>query len=274
LNADKDVARLRERLAAALQSMPQGQTAAALGVDPKTLLNWRKGVSSPPADKLMLLAKIAGYPTSWFFNEAEQAVRQAYFGNSDLTYAEMLNQPTTFKDLGLLPADEEHPQKAQPLVLPSRQSASPPGSVILPVLDVEAAAGAGRFEAEFKKIDEVAFPNAWLRKLGANPRKSEFIRVLPRSDSMMPTLAPGAQLRVDRAQTDTPQRTAAERRRNPADIFVFNHSDDGVRVKRIEALKNGLLLISDNAQFYPPEFVGSFDALTVHGKVVWWDNRL
>ncbi|QLP98913.1 MAG: hypothetical protein HZY79_15750 [Rhodoblastus sp.] len=57
-------------------------------------------------------------------------------------------------------------------------------------------------------------------------------------------------------------------------MFVFIWQGD-LRLKRLLRQPGEQLTItSDNATLYPPEIVPAHAALTVLGRVIWWDNRL
>ena len=212
------------RLNEVLDAVPVGETARKLDVDPKTLLNWRNGKTSPRADELISLAKLTGKHPAWFLGGEEPA---------------------------------------------------PDDLARIPVLDVQAAAGFGNFSDLVRELDTINWPRPFLRKLGANPSKTESLRA--KGDSMSPTIEDGALILIDRSQRDLPPpRAAGKRGRRAPDIFVFIQGDD-LRIKRIERLpKDWLALISDNFALYPPELVEAADAgrVKIIGKVVWWDNRL
>nr|WP_298424047.1 S24 family peptidase [Rhodoblastus sp.] len=157
----------------------------------------------------------------------------------------------------------------------------PPGTVIVPVLDVHASAGPGRVADVVRAEAEFAFPLYFLRRLigdRASSAKLESLRA--HGDSMAPTIANGALLIVDRSQRDLPQPVKnGPKTRRPlanAPIFVFYQGED-LRLKRLRPVNEKLVaVISDNIEEYPVEIVqpGADGALKIIGKVIWWDNRL
>lgn len=73
----------------------------------------------------------------------------------------------------------------------------PDGLMPVPRLDVGAAAGAGAFDGDGRTRAHIAFDRAWLRSIaGGGPGELAIIRV--EGDSMVPTLADGDEILVDR----------------------------------------------------------------------------
>ena len=72
--------------------------------------------------------------------------------------------------------------------------------VMIPVMDVRAAAGSGEHPGLALADGELPFPRAWLRALARGLSRPECIRVA--GDSMEPTIRDGALVVVDRAQTE------------------------------------------------------------------------
>lgn len=156
--------------------------------------------------------------------------------------------------------------------IPSTPASPTPAAetVRISVLDVRAAAGVGSFNDRALEVEAIDWPRAFLRKVRANPRTTDSLRAA--GDSMAPTIETGAFLLVDRSQNELPAPRNGGRPRMP-EIFVFVQGKS-LRVKRIERIDdNWLALISDNYAMHPPEIV-RLGAITIIGKVVWWDNRL
>jgi phage repressor protein C with HTH and peptisase S24 domain len=156
------------------------------------------------------------------------------------------------------------PAASMPAVPANKAARLGSGPVAIPRLAVRAAAGAGAANEGEAAIDDLQFPAAMLRDLGAGrPAALSLVRV--EGDSMQPTLGPGDDILVDGDD-------GAERLREG--IYVLRRDDDTVIVKRV-ALNpaGGIDIRSDN------ESGGSWtnvDPATVHviGRVIWAGRRL
>jgi phage repressor protein C with HTH and peptisase S24 domain len=139
--------------------------------------------------------------------------------------------------------------------------------VAVPRLDVGASAGAGAEAGEERALGEIAFDQAWFRRMriggGASAARLSMIRV--QGDSMTPTLSDGDEIMVDRGD-------AAERLRDG--IYVLR-IDDALVVKRVARNPGGrgISVLSDNPHFPSwPECDPA--AVDVVGRVVWVGRRL
>lgn len=150
--------------------------------------------------------------------------------------------------------------------------------VMVPILDVQAAAGDGRAIEVVKAEAEFAFPFYFLRRLlGDRAGSARLSSLRARGESMEPTIVDGALLIIDETQRELPKvQSAAKMRRSEPDIFVF-FTTDGLRLKRLARIDDDFFaIISDNIHRRPPEvFRPRHDGkITIIGKVIWWDNRL
>ena len=148
---------------------------------------------------------------------------------------------------------------------PARAEQAPPERLVaVPRLDVGASAGPGAEAGEERPEGQIAFDPAWLRRMriGSGDRLS-MIRV--QGDSMVPTLADGDEILVDRGD-------AAERLRDG--IYVLR-IDDALVVKRVAVNPAGhrLSIRSDN-EAYPAWPDCDPAAVDVVGRVVWVGRRL
>ena len=141
-----------------------------------------------------------------------------------------------------------------------------PGQGLRPVprLDVDAAAGAGAFDGDERGGGHIAFDPAWLRRVARGaPDQLSIIRVA--GDSMMPTLADGDDILVDRGD-------AAARLRDG--IYVLR-IEGALVVKRLalNPAARTLSIRSDN-----PSYPGWPDcdpaAVDIVGRVVWTGRRI
>lgn len=143
--------------------------------------------------------------------------------------------------------------------------ASPAGKAglrLIPKLAVGASAGPGAMNDGEALAGKIGFDEKWLRKLGLDPKQLSLIRV--EGDSMLPTLADGDDIMVDRAAATTPVRDG---------IHVIR-MDDVLMVKRLSRGPAGhLSVLSDN-----PAYPGWADVegatVAVIGRVVWAGRRL
>jgi phage repressor protein C with HTH and peptisase S24 domain len=136
--------------------------------------------------------------------------------------------------------------------------------VVVPRLDVGASAGHGAWPGEERARSHIAFDAVWLKRLGAGDvRELSTIRV--EGDSMVPTLADGDEILVDRSD-------AAERLRDG--IYVLR-LDDALLVKRLSVNPSArtLSIASDNPA-YPGWPDCPLSAVAVVGRVVWAGRRI
>lgn len=134
----------------------------------------------------------------------------------------------------------------------------------IPRLNVRASAGPGAaFAGEEVRSGIVGFDERWLRKLaGGSPDGLSMIRV--EGDSMMPTLADGDEIIVNRSD-------ALDRLRDG--IYVLR-VDDLLMVKRVAVAPSGrkVSVRSDNPA-YPAWPDCDLRSLTIIGRVVWGSRR-
>ena len=138
------------------------------------------------------------------------------------------------------------------------------GLQAVPRLDVDAAAGAGAFDGEERGEAHIAFDPVWLRRLARGaPEQLSIIRVA--GDSMVPTLADGDDILVDRGDR-------AERVRDG--VYVLR-MDDALVVKRLAMNPAGrtLTVRSDNPA-YPSWPDCDPAAVEIVGRVVWTGRRI
>src|SRR5689334_12015754 len=134
----------------------------------------------------------------------------------------------------------------------------------VPRLDVDAAAGAGAFDGDERGSGHIAFDPAWLRRVARGaPEQLSIIRVT--GDSMMPVLADGDDILVDRGD-------GAARLRDG--IYVLR-IEGALVVKRLalNPAARTLSIRSDN-----PAYPGWPDcdpaAVEIVGRVVWAGRRI
>jgi phage repressor protein C with HTH and peptisase S24 domain len=131
-------------------------------------------------------------------------------------------------------------------------------TVLIPMLDVAAAAGPGIANAGEAETRPLAFTRAYLRSLGVRPDQAHVL--IATGDSMEPAIANGALLLVDRSK-----------RRIVDDAIYVVSLDGDVRVKRVQRrVEGGLILRSDNKRYADETLdAGAADRLVVEGRVFW-----
>ena len=137
--------------------------------------------------------------------------------------------------------------------------------VSIPRLDLGASAGPGAVDSGESRLGQIGFDAAWLRRIGlggGGPGRLSVIRV--DGDSMIPTLADGDEILVDRED-------GAGRLRDG--IYVLRV--EGVLVvKRLSLGPGGRLSVRSDNDAYPgwPDLDPA--AVDVVGRVVWVGRRL
>jgi len=136
--------------------------------------------------------------------------------------------------------------------------------VRVPRLDVGAAAGAGAIAGEERGVGTLGFSRRFLREAArGDPAALSIIRVA--GDSMLPTLAAGDEILVDRGDAGEALRDG---------IYVLR-VDGALIVKRlaVDAVRRRVAIVSDNKDY--PSWPDCDPAeLAVIGRVVWVGRRL
>lgn len=136
--------------------------------------------------------------------------------------------------------------------------------VLVPQLDVGASAGPGALPGGEAAWSHLAFAPNWLKKLGTgDARQLSIIRV--EGDSMMPTLADGDEILVDRSDAATRLRDG---------IYVLRR-DEALVVKRLALDPSGrrAAIRSDNPA-YPSWPDCDLAEIEVVGRVVWCGRKI
>lgn len=138
------------------------------------------------------------------------------------------------------------------------------GHVAVPQLGIRASAGPGALVGAERPAAQHAFDPAWLRRLGASdPALLSIIRV--EGDSMLPLLADGDEIMVDRADATARLRDG---------VYALR-VEDALMVKRIAVSPEGgrLSVRSDNPA-YPSWPDCDRAAIDIVGRVIWMGRRL
>ena len=133
---------------------------------------------------------------------------------------------------------------------------------LVPKLAVGASAGAGALAEGEALAGKVGFDEAWLRKLGVEPRNVSLIRV--EGDSMQPVLNDGDDIMVDKGAALKPLRDG---------IHVIR-IDGVLMVKRLALAPGGRLSVLSDNPAYPSWPDRDPAEVQVVGRVVWVGRRL
>ncbi|WP_324750845.1 S24 family peptidase [Sphingomonas sp. LY54] len=143
-------------------------------------------------------------------------------------------------------------------------SADAAGHVIVPHLELGASAGPGALPGDERAKSHFAFDSQWLKRLGAGDVRGLSI-IGVEGDSMVPTLADGDEIMVDRSDV-------AGRLRDG--IYVLR-IEDALMVKRLSVnpVARTASISSDNSA-YPSWPDCPLDEIDVVGRVVWAGRRI
>lgn len=136
------------------------------------------------------------------------------------------------------------------------------GLKLVPKLAVGASAGAGALAEGEALAGKVGFDEAWLRKMGVEPRNVSLIRV--EGDSMQPVLSDGDDIMVDKGAALKPLRDG---------IHVIR-IDGVLMVKRLARAPGGRLSVLSDNPAYPSWLDRDPAEVQVVGRVVWVGRRL
>ena len=134
---------------------------------------------------------------------------------------------------------------------------------LIPRLAVGASAGPGALADDEAPVAEIAFDEAWLRRLGAGSDAVTMIRV--EGDSMAPTLNDGDDILVAMHGG-----TAARRR----DGIHVLRMDDALIVKRLAFRPDGRLSVTSDNALYPSYPDVAPESVHIVGHVIWAGRRV
>ena len=134
---------------------------------------------------------------------------------------------------------------------------------LIPRLAVGASAGPGALADDEAPVAEIAFDEAWLRRLGAGSDAVTMIRV--EGDSMAPTLSDGDDILVAmHGGTGTHRRDG---------IHVLR-MDDALIVKRLAFRPDGRLSVTSDNALYPSFPDLAPESVHIVGRVIWAGRRV
>lgn len=155
--------------------------------------------------------------------------------------------------------------------MPGRSNTKRPGGTrglpsrmrLIPRLAVGASAGAGALPDDEAPLAEIAFDEAWLRRLGAGSDAVTMIKV--EGDSMAPTLNDGDDILV------AMHAGAGAHRRDGIHVLRM---DDALIVKRLAFRPDGRLSITSDNALYPSYPDVAPDSVHIVGRVIWAGRRV
>ncbi len=145
----------------------------------------------------------------------------------------------------------------EPISAASIQAIAAAGAVMVPLVDVAFALGAGSLNADKPAVvGTIPLSREWLRNLTTSGPEHVFV-ARGEGDSMVPTILDGDHVIVDRNEQQV---------RHQDRLWALAYGDLGM-IKRVRALPGGRFsLLSDNAAVSPIE--AAADELTIVGRVV------
>lgn len=136
---------------------------------------------------------------------------------------------------------------------------TPEGFISVPKIDIRPSAGAGSLDLyDESEPDIFAFREEWLRRIGVSPKSARLM--VAKGDSMRETINDGDLMIVD----------VSIREFIDEAIYVLVYGGL-VRLKRLQMLRSGLLLLkSDNPRYETEEVpLGEQQELIIGGRVRW-----
>lgn len=117
-------------------------------------------------------------------------------------------------------------------------------------------AGGGSYEVDANPVDTFALPRSWLASLGA-PEAMVFMDVV--GNSMEPGIHDGDMVLIDKSPV----------RCTSGGILAVG-IEDAIYLKRLEQVRDGIRLLSDNPDYAPLELEGDeLNSFYIIGKMVW-----
>ena len=186
-------------------------------------------------------------------DERDRRILAQFFGVSETQLGAPDDQaPARPGRAGRVPVRVSQPHRT----LPARMR-------LIPRLAVGASAGPGALAEDEMPDAEIAFDEAWLRRLGAGSDAVTMIRV--EGDSMSPTLNDGDDILVAmHGGTGTPRRDG---------IHVLR-MDDALIVKRLAFRPDGRLSVTSDNALYPSFPDLAPDSVHIVGRVIWAGRRV
>lgn len=210
----------------------------------------------PPADVLATIHTFLEVNPDFFGKEKGRTAQQPAISREYPTGHSGEPRVTgSGKTGGLKVQDRHHPGFAP---------VAPEGFVLVPRYDVAASMGSGAVIHSEQVVDHLAFRAEWVRtELGTSPKNLILISAI--GDSMEPSLRAGDLLLIDRSVESVKQ-----------DAVYAIAQDGELRIKRIQRLFDGSLIIKSDNPSYEPENLtaGQAERIRIVGRVVWSGRRM
>lgn len=287
-----DVTALASRITALVKA--NGGSSAISRRAPIPLSNLTKymaGKASPPAIATWRIARACGVGIAELFadfesTQSEEEKKSALIGRIQREIAKLGTPSGAASQLGIptvrlrrildgsIKPDDDFLRRLEQLAgldedallgeIASSAVGDDENTVMVPVLDVRAAAGNGEVNHGETVVDMMPFSRRHLKRLNVSPDQVHAIHAA--GDSMSPTIDDGGLVLVD----------ARNRKLVKDGIYALVFGDQA-RIKRVQSHPDGsVTLISDNAGRYPAERLSPADlaGIRVVGRVFWTEKRL
>lgn len=232
-----DADQLKERFNRAIEGIPSAaaRVAEACSVTPQAVSQWKR---TGRIDKkhFAALSDLTGKPLAYWLGEDDPGLGIAFS-----------RRPVSIPAYQIRGVDDD--------------SADPSEDVMVDLVDVELSAGGGRTVPEFRRTKrKLAYSRAWLQK--KRLREGDLVVMPVRGDSMLPRLADGDAVLINRADT----------RIVDGKVYALVLG----REAKIKTLRRGadgsLIVMSENAdkRMYPDEVVAvdSIEDVYIIGRAV------
>lgn len=242
---------LGEKIRRLRGKLSQAEFGKQFGVSAQTVSQWETGTTEPSQQNRLLIAKKYGVNLASLFESGSKLV-----GSYD---------PDADDHTGLHGLIDEKPREGLAAVreYDLRGGASYGGGYVVNghVLDDE-----GRPQATEVAKAEWLFPDSWLRgEMRLSGRSTDLIAI--DGPSMLPDLAPGDRVLVDRSNTDPKQ-----------DAIFAIRDGDSVIVKHVQLLRNSepprIICRSSNPKYEPFELILDGEHVSIIGRVAGRISRL
>lgn len=224
-------ANFSDRLAVAISGESVHAFSKRAGIPDSTVRAYLSG-SMPGLDKLIVLAEAANVTLDWLV--AERGPMRPSIAQAQATAAGL---PSVDLPAGYAPA----------------------GFVAVPKIDIRPSAGPGSLVVHNEsEPDILGFREDWLRRIGVSPK---FARLMvAKGDSMWDTIADGDLMIVDVSVREIVEEA----------IYVLVYGGL-VRLKRVQMLRSGFLLLkSDNPRYQDEQVpLAEREELIIEGRVRW-----
>lgn len=215
---------------------------AKIGVSKTSIKNWEDGENTPKLDRIEELAR---------------------FFKVDFTWLSTGHGDRELKTNSSSKSDVQFPSKN--IAIWSDDDIMPNGVVAIDFMpSVRASLGSGRINDEYSESEKLWFREQTLRDCNVNAEQS--VAILVEGDSMLPELADGQAIAIDRSATKI----------FDGEIYAFRIGDE-LKVKYLFRYQDGFKAVSRNEDKlrFPDEFYTSQDIETKDIEVLgqfWWKS--